>query len=117
MVDIANSYNEPHRARYVAACNDFRLPYLDYFRPRDGQVQFPGVAGNVRSPTTSFPYNFRLPDIFNAKTINVYVGPDDSLNSNFTNPLYSYEFSEATGQLPPRDQQVIVSMRKDFARS
>lgn len=106
MVDIANTYNSPHRERYVAACKDFRLPYFDYFRPRGGRVEFPGVV-NGQWRTTSFPYDFRLPDIFNTEKITILTAPDNNPNTNFDNPLYSYKFSEANGQLPKKDRDLV----------
>lgn len=106
MVDIAKTYNEPHRSRYTAACKEFRLPYFDYFRPRGGRVEFPGV---VAGRTTSFPYDFRLPDIFNVQKVTILTAPDDVADPNFDNPLYAYKFSDATGRLPRRDEDSIVS--------
>ncbi|KAF2024105.1 Di-copper centre-containing protein [Setomelanomma holmii] len=108
MVDIAKTYDELHRTKYVNACKDFRLPYLDYFRPRGGQVSFPGVRGDRDPPLTSFDYDFRLPDVFNAKTVTVRIAPDDAPQDDFENPLYAYKFSEQTGQLPKQDRDSIA---------
>jgi len=92
MVEIAEkSFNEPHRQKYLIAAKEFRLPYYDYFRPRDGSVSFSGI---INGQQTSFPYNFRLPDIFNEPTITVKTAPDDRPDHNFQNPLYSYHFSD-----------------------
>jgi len=108
MVEIANTYKEPHRSRYVAACKEFRLPYLDYFRPRGGRVEFPGV---VNGRMTSFPYDFRLPDIFSVQKVTVRTAPDDVADANFDNPLYTYKFNDATGRLPRDDEASIVSLK------
>jgi tyrosinase len=109
MVDVANKYNSPHRERYLAACKEFRLPYMDYFRPRGGRVEFPGVV-NGRQGTTSFPYDFRLPDIFNAKKVTIRVAPNDELDVNFDNPLYTYRFTDAGGKLSQGDWDSMVGL-------
>lgn len=111
MVEIANSYSPAHRDRYVTACKEFRFPYMDYFRPRGGKVDFPGVGGNPNTPQTSFPYDFRLPDIFSVKKITIRTAPDDAPDPDFENPLYTYKFSAETGQLPKADQDSIVSLQ------
>lgn len=108
MVKIAGKYEEPHRKRYLDAAKVFRLPYLDYFRPRDGEVKFPGVGRNPRQ--TSFPYNFRLPDILNEKKIALRLAPRDELVHDIDNPLYTFKFSQENGQLPQSNQDFIVSL-------
>lgn len=113
MVDIANTYNQPHRERYLSACKEFRLPYMDYFRPRGGKVEFPGVV-NGRQGTTSFPYDFRLPDIFNVQKVTIRAAPDDELDVNFENPLYTYKFTDAGGKLSQKDRDTLVSHRDLF---
>ena len=107
MVDIANVYDPQYRQKYLNAAKLFRLPYLDYFRPRDGAVTFGGVAEGNRQ--TSFPYNFRLPDILNEKKIALRIAPNDTLKYDIDNPLYTYKFSPEHGQLPDSDLQAIVS--------
>ncbi|KAH7403824.1 hypothetical protein BKA64DRAFT_461089 [Cadophora sp. MPI-SDFR-AT-0126] len=106
MVEIAGRYDEPHRQKYLDAAKTFRLPYLDYFRPRDGKVEFPGLGPNASQ--TTFPYNFRLPDILNEKKIALRLPPDNELAYDIDNPLYTYEFSEANGQLPKSNQDYIA---------
>jgi len=115
MVEIANTYNPPLRERYIAACKEFRFPYLDYFRPRGGKVEFPGVGGDPSSLFTSFPYDFRLPDIFNVQKVTVRTAPDDIPDPTYDNPLYAYKFSEKTGQLPKGDRDAIVSPSSSYA--
>jgi len=108
MVEIAQKYDPPHRERYLKAAKEFRLPYLDYFRPRGGEVTFPGRrVGN--STRTSFPYDFRLPDIFNEKKIALKLAPRDTLTPDQDNPLYSFKFATKSGQLDQVDQQFLVS--------
>jgi len=108
MVEIAGKYDAPHRQKYLDAAKAFRLPYFDYFRPRDGEVKFPGILGNDATET-SFPYNFRLPDILNEKKVALRVAPHDELKYGIDNPLYSYKFTKEHGQLPDVDQKQIVS--------
>jgi tyrosinase len=107
MVEIAGRYDGPHRQKYLDAAKTFRLPYLDYFRPRDGKVEFPGLGQNASK--TTFPYNFRLPDILNEKKIALRLPPNNELAYDIDNPLYTYKFSEANGQLPKSNQDFIVS--------
>ncbi|KAK1830571.1 hypothetical protein QBC39DRAFT_353383 [Podospora conica] len=104
MVEIAGKYNPPHRQRYLDAAKLFRLPYLDYFRPRGGSVSFPGVGPGGQ---TTFPYNFTLPDILNEPKIALRVAPLDEIKYDNDNPLYTYKFSAATGQLPQSDQNQV----------
>lgn len=106
MVEIAGKYDQPHRQRYLDAAKSFRLPYLDYFRPRGGNVSFPGIS---RGSKTSFPYDFRLPDIFNEQKVALKLPPHDNLQTGIDNPLYTYKFTPQSGQLPQRDQNAIVS--------
>lgn len=111
MVEIAKKYDQPYQQKYLDAAKAFRLPYLDYFRPRDGEVKFPGLS---RNPTeTSFPYNFRLPDILNERKVALRLPPHDTLKYDIDNPLYSYKFTKEHGQLPVIDQEQIVSQSRN----
>ncbi len=110
MLEIAGKYDPPHRQKYLDAAKAFRLPYLDYFRPRDGEVKFPGMLRN--GAETSFPYNFRLPDILNEKKVALRLPPQDVLKYDIDNPLYTYKFTKAHGQLPDVDQERIVSQSR-----
>ncbi|CZT49606.1 uncharacterized protein RSE6_10479 [Rhynchosporium secalis] len=106
MAEIAGKYDEPHRQKYLDAAKTFRLPYLDYFRPRDGKVEFPGLKPNASR--TSFPYNFRLPDILNEEKIALRLPPNNELAYDIDNPLYTYKFSEANGQFSKSDQDYVA---------
>ncbi|KAK1753621.1 hypothetical protein QBC47DRAFT_430447 [Echria macrotheca] len=98
MVEIAGKYDQPHRDRYQLAAKAFRLPYLDYFRPRDDRgVKWPGPREDQW-----FKYDFRLPDVFNEPRINVKLAPSDTIKE-IDNPLYAYRFKTETGQLPQGD--------------
>jgi tyrosinase len=114
MVDIAQAYDPPYRQRYLDAAKSFRLPYLDYFRPRGGEVTFPGQSLNDDDGKTSFPYDFRLPDILNEKKVALRLPPQNVLQYDIDNPLYTYHFTQANGQLPPADQKRIVRSFQSF---
>ena len=112
MVEISGKYDPPYRQKYLDAAKAFRLPYLDYFRPRDGEVKFPGISQNATE--TSFPYNFRLPDILNEKKVALRLPPHDELRYDIDNPLYTYKFTKEHGQLPDSDQEQIVSRSRSL---
>ena len=102
MIQIAATYVAPHRERYVKAANEFRLPYLDYFRARDDRgVRFPGPNGDQW-----FKYDFRLPDVFNEPRINAKLPPLDKIEE-IDNPLYTYKFTRASGQLQRDDWDLV----------
>ncbi|KAM7203335.1 hypothetical protein V8F33_002326 [Rhypophila sp. PSN 637] len=89
MVEIAAKYDPPHRDRYLKAANEFRLPYLDYFRARDDRgVKMPGPGEDKWSK-----YDFRLPDVLNEPRINVKLPPLDNIEE-IDNPLYTYKFKD-----------------------
>lgn len=98
MAEIAGQYPEtidgkPVRARYLAALKEFRLPYWDYYRPREQRATtFPGItAGNGK---TVFPYDYYLPKIFTTPSITVRQTSDDKLVTLKDNPLYRYQFPD-----------------------
>ncbi|KAK4182242.1 hypothetical protein QBC35DRAFT_186135 [Podospora australis] len=107
MYTIAESYTDPDTSeRYLDAVKEFRLPYFDYFRPRGGEVTFPGVRDGK---TTTSPYDFRLPDIFMEEKVTLNLAPDNHPDSVW-NPLYTYSFQHRrAGQLKHKD-------KTDFAR-
>ncbi|KAK3319425.1 hypothetical protein B0H66DRAFT_603970 [Apodospora peruviana] len=102
MYTIAESYTDSAvRSRYLEAVQEFRLPYYDYFRPRGGEVTF--NLGGGRSKT--FPWDFRLPDVFMEPTLTVRFAPDDKPKDGIPNPLYSYRFKDSkSGQLTGLDK-------------
>ena len=93
MDEIAQTYNEPHKTKYVDASKRFRLPYYDYYRPRSYEVKFPGIIDNGM---TSFPYDYSCPLIFTAPNLMIRKAPDDAPKLT-PNPLYSYKFDQAGG--------------------
>jgi tyrosinase len=76
---------------YREAIQHFRLPYLDYYRPRGGTVSFPGAGiGGM----TSFKYNFKLPGILVVEEVMVLKSAGDTTMSRIRNPLYSFVFED-----------------------
>ncbi|MCJ1439065.1 hypothetical protein MMC27_008456 [Xylographa pallens] len=78
---------------YVEAAKQFRLPYWDYYRPRDYQVTMPGV---VKHGTTTAPYDYHMPQIFTLQEVMVKTLPDEQLVA-MSNPFLQYKF--ASGDL------------------
>ena len=89
MVDIAKGYDPPYRTQYLDAALEFRLPYWDYFRPRGGAVEFPGV---VDKGITRFDYDYSLPRIFTEKAVSARYPPNNELRSLSRNPFQTHEF-------------------------
>lgn len=47
MINVADQYDDANvKSEYEAAALEFRLPYWDYYRPRAGAVEFPGIVDN-----------------------------------------------------------------------
>ena len=101
MLDIANAYEDPTMKRdYLAAADRFRLPYFDYFRARGGPVIFPGiVTGGVE---TSFPYNFKLPRVFEEKNLSVFQPPLGKKLTSIPNPFRYFAYPKV-GSLSDTD--------------
>ena len=102
MLVIIREFNTSLQPRYQAAARAFRLPYWDYFRPRDVDARFPGIK--LEGLRTSYEYDFRMPDILNVKDVMIRMPPDDHLKIQ-SNPLYSFKFSER------------LNLDKDWARA
>ncbi|KAJ4248373.1 hypothetical protein NW762_012703 [Fusarium torreyae] len=79
---------EEDKEKYTAAAKKFRLPYWDYYRPRDYEVTIPGV---VDGPTTTSPYDYHAPQIFTMPEVMVKRLPDNKL-VNMSNPFFQYAF-------------------------
>lgn len=91
MQDIAASYTNPARkAIYQEAVKKFRLPYIDYHRPRNYDATFPGVV-NPNRGSTSYPYDFSLPQVLTLANITVRDFPADNIRT-ISNPLASFRF-------------------------
>jgi hypothetical protein len=87
----SSKVSEDDKKKYIAAAKNFRLPYWDYYRPRDYTVTIPGV---VDGNTTTSPYDYHAPKIFTLKKIMVKVLPDNELKA-MENPFFNYQFEAA----------------------
>ena len=88
---IIKKFDVSLQSKYLAAAKAFRLPYWDYFRPRDIDARFPGIK--LEGQRTRFDYDFRMPDIMNVKDVMIREPPNDYLGRH-SNPLYSFKFSD-----------------------
>ncbi|KIW32469.1 uncharacterized protein PV07_04014 [Cladophialophora immunda] len=91
MLAIVKEFDRPFQSRYLSAAKAFRLPYWDYFRPRDVDARFPGIK--LEGNRTRHDYDFRMPDILNVKEVMVRVPPYDKLTV-LSNPLYNFKFTD-----------------------
>ena len=91
MLVIIKEFHKSLQPGYLAAARAFRLPYWDYFRPRDVDARFPGIK--LEGLRTSYDYDFRMPDILNVRDVMVRMPPDDKLEIR-NNPLYNFKFTE-----------------------
>lgn len=103
--DIAADFSDP---RYKKAAEKVRLPYWDYFKPREKkQTNFPGVPNG--DGTTSYHYDFRMPDVMCADVVFVYRPnkKDPTLEKVLVkmprNPLQGYIFPGGDGNIPVKD--------------
>ena len=100
MVEVAKRFPEADRPAQLAAVQKFRLPFWDYYRPRDYATSFPGIV--TRKGLTSFPYDFSAPQVLTLEKL-IVVEPvlkRDSAIAKITkaidNPLRSFYFPIAT---------------------
>ena len=92
MIEIAKSFDEPHKNAYLDAAQLFRLPYWDFYRPRkEKETIFPGV---VQGQKASFPFDYSVPKILSESNIMVRKPPHNKLEVLDRNPLGSFEFSK-----------------------
>ena len=76
---------------YIEAAKQFRLPYWDYYRPRNYKVTVPGVFdGEI----TTAPYDYHMPQIFTLPKVMIKTLPDNELRE-MDNPLFKYDFAES----------------------
>ena len=79
------------KKEYVEAAKLFRLPYWDYYRPRDYKVTMPGVFKNHK---TTSPYDYHMPQIFTLEDLMVKTLPDEKLVP-MSNPFLQYRFVDS----------------------
>ncbi|KAM5523936.1 Tyrosinase 5 [Fusarium oxysporum f. sp. phaseoli] len=109
----SNKVSEADKKKYTAAAKKFRLPYWDYYRPRDYNVTIPGV---VDGNTTTSPYDYHAPKIFTVKKVMVKVLPDNELKA-MDNPFFNYQFEAADSsriQWEFSDLDTTLDHAKDF---
>ncbi len=94
-IDIAKKYF-PNSTVYQQAAQRIRAPYWDPYRPRGGQVSFPGVGG-----TTSFAYDFKLPRIMTEQNVVVLEKEGDAKLTQIPNPLFKFNFPASGGLSTP----------------
>ncbi|KAF5591026.1 tyrosinase precursor (monophenol monooxygenase) [Fusarium subglutinans] len=98
VANVAKRFSESNipdeqKKKYLAAAEQFRLPYWDYFRPRAySKTTFPGVT-NPRKGTTTAPYDWGAPQIFTLREVMVRRLPDNKLVP-MKNPFFQFEFSD-----------------------
>lgn len=101
MLSIAKLFKEP--GEHVEAVKKFRLPFWDYFRPRGGNIRFPGVR-DPESGTTGYGWDFSIPYILEVERVMVFkpsTGKDPPEKEfqlqEIDNPLYKFTFPKAEG--------------------
>ncbi|KAF5633744.1 tyrosinase precursor (monophenol monooxygenase) [Fusarium sp. NRRL 25303] len=98
VVNVAERFSksnipEEQKKKYLAAAQQFRLPYWDYYRPRDKtKTTFPGVT-NPKDGTTTAPFDWGAPQIFTMPQVMVRRLPDNELIP-MPNPFFQYTFSD-----------------------
>jgi len=96
MAEIVKRYPAQFQSKYEAALKEFRLPYWDYFRPRnDTTVNMPGIV--EPGGQTHFDYDFSLPRIFVDEEVLVRHYKNNDELRPFPNPFAKYSFPEAGG--------------------
>lgn len=96
MAEIVGKFPAQFQRKYQAALKEFRLPYWDYYRPRNkGTVTMPGVGGP--GGTTTFEYDFALPQIFVMEQIMVRHYADNDELQPMPNPLRTFSFPKSGG--------------------
>ncbi|CVL03756.1 related to tyrosinase precursor (monophenol monooxygenase) [Fusarium mangiferae] len=83
---------EEQKKKYLDAAQKFRIPYWDYYRPRDkAKTTFPGVT-NPKDGTTTAPFDWGAPQIFTMPQVMVKRLPDNELIS-MPNPFFQFNFN------------------------
>ncbi|KAI9719091.1 MAG: hypothetical protein M1812_003721 [Candelaria pacifica] len=111
MLEIAKRFKDSKT--HIEAAEEFRLPYWDYFRPRAGGAEFPGVTDPSRG-ITQFSYDFRIPFIFELETVMVYRPEDEDNLVETKNPLYSFDYPRVGGLTFSDWKALITDDRTDF---
>lgn len=88
----SQNISQSEKKDYINAAKEFRLPYWDYYRPRDVSVWIAGVFPD-KDFKTQTPYDFHMPKIFTEPIVMVKTLPDNDLKP-MDNPFYEFKFQE-----------------------
>lgn len=97
------------KEKYLKAAKQFRLPFIDYFRPRgyarmipgkrefDDPTPIGGMYPRLRGTAqmTWVPYDYSLPQIFTLPKIMVKTLPNNELKA-VRNPFFSFDIPEGS---------------------
>ncbi|KAF5558860.1 tyrosinase precursor (monophenol monooxygenase) [Fusarium phyllophilum] len=118
VANVAKRFSESNipdeqKKKYLAAAQQFRLPYWDYFRPRAyTKTTFPGVT-NPKDGTTTAPYDWSAPQIFTLPEVMVRRLPDNELIP-MANPFFQFEFSSDQLNKIKADRDPSRKIREQF---
>ncbi|KAL9070477.1 MAG: hypothetical protein Q9157_005808 [Trypethelium eluteriae] len=95
MAEIAELFPENAKKKYRDSLKDFRLPYWDYYKPRNQtKTKMPGIT--QPGGATSFEYDFGIPQVFTVESVMVRRTSDDQLEP-LENPLNRFIFPSSGG--------------------
>lgn len=78
--------SDSEKKAYSDAVNEFRLPYWDYYRPRNYEFDMSGPQSDQTKP-----YDYSMPQIFTLPEVMVKTLPDNEIKP-MANPFYNYKF-------------------------
>ena len=104
MHDIAKTFTPSQK--HIDAVKEFRLPYWDYYRPRDYYIEFPGITDEAGRVSTAYPFDFGVPQIFTLEKVIIRL-PSGKLKLE-SNPLCTFWFP--LGDAIPEKQWNQMSM-------
>ncbi|CAJ0543941.1 Ff.00g040030.m01.CDS01 [Fusarium sp. VM40] len=97
VANVAKRFSESdipdeQKKKYLAAAQQFRIPYWDSYRPRAyTNPTFPGVT-NPKDDTTTAAFDWGAPQIFTLPEVMVRRLPDNKLIS-IPNPFFQFKFN------------------------
>ncbi|KAB2569580.1 Tyrosinase [Lasiodiplodia theobromae] len=103
--EIAKEFKDQ---KYLEAAKQFRLPYWDYFKPRE---QKDIVFTRPNGTKATFPYDFRLPEVLKQDKLMVYRPGNEEQLGPMDNPLKSFRFPKK-GSIPLSQWQVMEDRAK-----
>lgn len=87
--EASTELSSAEKKAYRDALKMFRLPYWDYFRPRDRRkTTMPGV---VKDGETVAPFDFHVPRIFTVSHVMIKSLPNN-VPRLMENPFFNYKF-------------------------